>query len=98
VFASLTQGAAGVIDVKVAGATPATEFGQITVQGAATLAGKLRARTTGGYVPAAGTSHAVLTYAGRTGTFATFDLPSGWTAAVGPTSTALSGPSARTRS
>ncbi len=52
-------------------------FGQINVGGSAALAGTFGAYFTGGYLPVAGNSFPVVTYASETGIFANLNLPKG---------------------
>jgi hypothetical protein len=81
------QGTTGVLEVAVSGATT---FGRVTT-GDADLAGTLRGLVT--YDPPAQAAFAVLTHAGRTGTFTTTDVgTSGFTARYDPTAVALVSP------
>jgi RHS repeat-associated protein len=70
-----TQGSAATLDVQLGGAPAAAAFGTLATTGAATLNGTLQADLVDGYVPTAGDTFPVLTFASTTGAFATFDLP-----------------------
>jgi autotransporter-associated beta strand protein len=58
-------------DLQLGGTTPATQFDQLAIDGAATLAGSITVNLLNGYVPAAGTSFEVLNATG--GVAGTFD-------------------------
>jgi uncharacterized repeat protein (TIGR01451 family) len=70
-----TQGAGGSLNIEVGGATPCTQFDRLAVTGAATLDGALSATLINGFVPTAGQSFQVMTFASRAGTFATVNGP-----------------------
>ncbi len=72
-----TQPAAGVLDVDLDGAS---QFGQLTVSGTATLDGTLNVSLSNTYTPNLGDSFKILTFASRSGDFATengLNLPNG---------------------
>jgi hypothetical protein len=66
-----TQSAAGVLNVEIGGAIPGTQFDQLQVTGAATLAGTLNVVLISGFDPAVGATFQVLTCGSLTGTFDT---------------------------
>jgi len=63
-----TQTAAGNLLIQIGGAN---QYGQLVISGSAALAGTLEVSLLGDYVPAAGTSFQILTFAAYTGDFAT---------------------------
>ena len=65
----LPQEAGATVTVDIAGPA-SSQFGQMTVVGAATLAGTLNIQLSSGYQPAVGDTFPILTYASHTGTFA----------------------------
>lgn len=82
---TFAQGPTGTTRIDIAGTTtvintidsPTTtvpQFGSVAVTGAATLAGTLNVQFVSGYTPPVGTTFKVLTYASRTGTFATVNV------------------------
>jgi hypothetical protein len=81
---NLTQDAGGVVSAAVAG-TAASQFGLISVSGAATLTGTLNISFVSGFIPSSGQRFKVLTYGSHTGTFDAVrfvGLPSGLTVTV----------------
>jgi hypothetical protein len=69
------------VNVDIGGTSP-TQFGKVTVTGAASLAGTLNANFVNGFSPNVGDNFQILTYASRTGTFTTVNavnLPPGQT-------------------
>jgi hypothetical protein len=64
-----------------------TNFGQITLGGAAALAGAVSANLSNGYIPLSGNSFGVLSYGSETGIFTGTNLPSAdaWSVTYGPT-------------
>ncbi len=60
---------AGTLGVTLAGATPGTDFTQLTVIGNANLSGTLDIALTGGFEPSIGQSFVIMTFGSRTGTF-----------------------------
>ena len=68
-----TQGAGGVLAVEIGGVAAGTEFDQLGVGGAATLDGTLAVNLVAGFIPAAGVTFKVMTFASHTGDFATTD-------------------------
>ncbi len=67
------QASTGTTRIDISG-TAATQFGLVAVTGAATLAGTLNVQFASGYTPAVGNTFKVLTYASKTGTFATVQV------------------------
>jgi hypothetical protein len=61
--------------VELGGLTPATQYDQLEITGAASLAGSLTVSNINGFVPAPGDSFRILTAGSRTGTFANVTLP-----------------------
>jgi uncharacterized repeat protein (TIGR01451 family) len=74
VNANYTQGPTGTLDIELGGASPA-QYDQLQVSGTATLDGTLNVTYFGGYMPAGGETYDVLTFANKTGDFATKNLP-----------------------
>jgi hypothetical protein len=72
---ALTTQAEGKIQIDLAGTTPGTQYDQLHVTGALTLAGTLQVSLAGGFTPAAGNSFDVLDWGTLTGTFNTITLP-----------------------
>ncbi|PKN86869.1 MAG: hypothetical protein CVU46_06345 [Chloroflexi bacterium HGW-Chloroflexi-8] len=70
-----TQATSGILTIELAGTTPATTYDQLAITGNAILDGTLDVSILAPFVPAAGNSFTILTYASRTGTFGTLDLP-----------------------
>ena len=68
----LPQEAGAAVTVEIAGSAT-SQFGQITVVGAATLAGTLNVQLSSGNEPLVGDTFPILTYASHTGTFATIN-------------------------
>ena len=69
-------------------------YGRVSFDSSVALAGTLGMRFIGGYVPAAGSSFAVVSYPSHTGNFATLDLPSlsppdGWQLGYGASDATL---------
>ena len=76
-----TQGAGGSLDIDLGGsATPGTSYDQLVVTGAASLAGTLNVDLVNGFAPSMSDTFQVLTFASRTGDFATKNLPATFTA------------------
>ena len=69
------QGAAGALNIEIGGTTVGTQFDQLAVTGAATLAGTLNVSLVSGFNPANGDSFTILTAASVTGNFTTTNLP-----------------------
>jgi uncharacterized repeat protein (TIGR01451 family) len=74
VNADYTQGATGVLEIELAGASPA-QYDRLAVSGNATLDGTLNVTFLGGYLPAGGETYDVLTFSSKSGDFATKNLP-----------------------
>jgi VCBS repeat-containing protein len=70
-------GAAGTVDIELGGTTPginATDYDQLKITGAASLAGTLKVSLTSGFTPAIGNTFTIMTYGSHSGTFTT-NLP-----------------------
>ncbi len=72
-----TQSAAGATNVEIGGLVAGTQYDVLHVAGTgvATLSGTLNASFIGGFVPVDTNAFTVLTYASRSGTFSTLNLP-----------------------
>jgi filamentous hemagglutinin family protein len=70
-----TQGATGVLNVELGGTVQGVSYDLLQVTGAASLNGTLNVSLFGGFVPASGNTFGFMTYASRTGDFATLNLP-----------------------
>jgi hypothetical protein len=92
---NFAQAAPATLDVELGGAPATNQFGQIDVQGSATLDGTLHAGLVSGYTPSPSDNFTVARYAAQTGSFASLQLPltsvAGFQAAVGGTSVVLDG-------
>jgi hypothetical protein len=91
-----TQSSAGAVNVEIGGIVVGTEYDQLNVTGpgVAALSGTLNASFIGGFVPVDTNAFTVLTYASRTGTFSTLNLPAlpaehFWKVTYNPTSLVL---------
>ncbi len=90
-----TQTAAGALNVELGGTTAGVNYDQFRVggTGAAVLAGTLNVSLVNGFVPAAGNTFTVMTYASRSGTFNTVTPFGGgcigWTTRYDPTAVVL---------
>src|SRR6185369_14053376 len=71
----LPDTASAVTDIDIGGLTPVTQYDQIAASGAATLAGTLNISLINSFVPAIGNSFTIMTFASKTGTFTTTNLP-----------------------
>jgi hypothetical protein len=71
VTGAFTQTSTGTYKTQISGPVASTGYGQLTVGGAAALDGALTLELTGGFVPSLGQTFTVLTFASRTGDFAT---------------------------
>src|SRR5437773_7951215 len=67
---NLTQTSTATLTTQLSGTAPGTGFDQLTVNGAATIAGALNLSLFGLYNPAYLTPHVILTAGSRTGRFA----------------------------
>jgi hypothetical protein len=74
VTGNYTQTASGTLVIGLGGADAGT-YAQLVVNGTATLDGTLQVVLLGDYVPAVGDRFTVLTFGGRNGDFASYDLP-----------------------
>jgi phage baseplate assembly protein gpV len=70
-----TQTDSGVLLIELGGTTAGTGYDQLKVSGAASLAGTLTVSLLDSFTPASGDSFQVLTFASRTGDFATKNFP-----------------------
>jgi hypothetical protein len=86
---TFTQTSSGTLDIQLGGSPGSGLYGSLSSGGAATLAGTLGATLVNGYSPTVNDGFNVATYPSVTGTFATYQLPSGsnysFAAAVNPT-------------
>ena len=87
------QAASATLDLQLGGAPATNLFGQLQVQGSASLNGTLEAGLAGGYAPSVTDDFTVASYAAHTGNFTALQLPltsaAGFQAAVGGTSVML---------
>ena len=70
-----TQTATGIFAVNIDGPTAGTQFDQVTITGSATLGGTLNITKDSGFNPSLGDQFQVMTFASRTGVFATVNSP-----------------------
>ena len=88
-----TQTSTGTLAFPLSGPPGSQLYGQLTSAGSATLAGTLKASLTNNYSPSVNDGFQLLSYAGVSGTFGSYQLPSSSTysfqAAVNPTFTAI---------
>jgi alpha-L-arabinofuranosidase len=77
VTGTYTQSSSGTLDVQLGNAPSTGVFGSMTISGAATLAGTLKAELAYNYAPSTTDSFAPITFASETGTFSNYSLPSG---------------------
>lgn len=87
---NLTFGSNATTSLRVAGATPLTEYAQLDHTGALTPGGTLKLILDGGYVPTNNMAFTLATYASGNGQFALVELPalpkeSKWQLTYGPT-------------
>jgi hypothetical protein len=68
-----SQATTGTVHVDVGG-TATSQFGVITIVGAATLAGTLDVQFASGFTPVVGSTYTVMTYASHTGQFGTLNV------------------------
>ena len=92
---SYTQNSTGSFEVAIGGTTVGTQYSQVKVAGAASLAGALSVRLIGGFAPSLGNSFTILTASAIAGQFSSINspaLPSGlaWSVAYNSTSVVLS--------
>src|SRR5262249_38527535 len=84
-----TQTSGSTLAVQLGGPSASGLYGALSATGAVALAGTLQATLVNGYTPAVSDGFNVVTYPSVTGTFATYQLPSGpsynFAAAVNPT-------------
>jgi hypothetical protein len=74
-----TQTSAGVLNIEIGGTTVSTQYDQLSVGGASTLGGTLNVALIGGFTPSIGNTFTILDAASLSGTFATVNLPAGYT-------------------
>ncbi|HEY7088233.1 MAG TPA: BNR-4 repeat-containing protein, partial [Tepidisphaeraceae bacterium] len=67
VTGDFTQGAAGTTEIELGGTTAGSGHDQLSITGTATLAGTMRVKRFGGFVPLPGESFDVMSFASRTG-------------------------------
>lgn len=73
----LTLGAGSTLNIELGGTTQGVNYDLLQVTGTANLNGTMNVTLFGGFVPAAGNLFDVITYASRTGDFATINPPAG---------------------
>ena len=73
VTGNYAQTAAGVLNVKLGGTTPETQYDQVKVSGSASLGGTLDIQLINGFGPSAGQTFQVLSFAVSNGNFATIN-------------------------
>jgi alpha-L-arabinofuranosidase len=86
---TFTQGSTGTLDVQLGGPPASALYGALGATGTATLGGTLAANLVSGYSPSVSDGFTVLNAGGTSGTFVSYQLPSGtsytFSPAVGPT-------------
>jgi fibronectin-binding autotransporter adhesin len=70
-----TQPSTGHLQIEIGGLTAASDYDQLLVTSDVTLDGTLQVSLINSFMPAVGNSFDILDFVGRTGTFATLDLP-----------------------
>jgi hypothetical protein len=83
-----------VLNIEIGGVTAGTNYDQLAVTGTATLGGTLNVTLINGFAPPAGQQFTIMTYAAKTGDFATINLPAGFTLNVTPTAVIVVAPAA----
>jgi RHS repeat-associated protein len=78
----------GTLDFQLGGSPASGQFGSITVTGAVTVGGTLKAELVNGYTPGEGDTFSILAASSVTGSFTIFDLPTGSLASFSPIVTA----------
>jgi filamentous hemagglutinin family protein len=73
-----TQGAGGILDIELGGTAQGVTYDLLQVTGIASLDGTLSVSLFGGFAPVAGNSFDVVTYASRSGNFASSAFPAGY--------------------
>ena len=71
---NLVLSGASVLNVELGGLVQGTEYDWLNVQGSAALAGTLNVNNYAGFVPPAGSSYNFMSFASKTGNFATVNL------------------------
>jgi len=84
VAGNLTLAAGSTLNIELGGTTQGTNYDLLQVTGTASLNGTLNVSLFGGFTGAAGDLFDVMTYASRTGDFATVNFPSGYTMTATP--------------
>jgi len=74
---SFTQSSTGNLTTQLGGPPAGLFFGSLIAGGTATLAGTLKASLVNGYTPSISDGFTILSYASETGSFTTYQLPSG---------------------
>jgi hypothetical protein len=86
---TFTQTRRGSLNVQLGGPPAGGMYGSLSAAGSATLGGTLQASLVNGYTPSVGDGFNVVRYASASGTFASFQLPTGsgyaFASAVSPT-------------
>ena len=74
VTGTYTQGTSDALNAQLGGVPSSGQFGQVAVTGSAMLAGTLQSELVDGYVPTAGDSFPIMTFASSTGSFASASI------------------------
>jgi hypothetical protein len=95
VSGNYTQSSSGALSVDIGGHTPGTQYDQLnlTGSGAASLGGTLNVSLANGFIPVGGDSFTIMSFASRSGTFGTLNVPAlaqgCWLPVYNPTSVIL---------
>lgn len=84
VAGNLTLGAGSTLNIELGGTTQGINYDLLQVTGSANLNGTMNVSLFGGFTGAAGNVFDVMTYASRTGDFATVNFPAGYTMTATP--------------
>jgi 6-phosphogluconolactonase (cycloisomerase 2 family) len=87
--ASYTQGTGGAISALIRGTTAGTQYDQINSTSSMALAGTLNLQFGNGFTPAPSDKFNILNFSSVSGNFSTVNAPTGWTAQLKFTGTAL---------
>jgi hypothetical protein len=74
-FVGLSMTPTSIIDTRIAGASPGTGFGQLTIDGGVTLNGTLNITLANNFAPAIDSTFPLVVFGSRTGTFAQVNAP-----------------------
>ena len=87
VAGDLTLGAGSTLNIELGGINQGVNYDLLQVTGAATLDGTMNVSLFGGFTGAAGNLFDVITFASRSGDFATVNFPAGYTMTATPNAT-----------